>query len=342
MPSVMSVQGLISEDQMGFTLPHEHLFTDLHCYWKGEAPDAARRAYYDQPITAEIRPAVQSDPWAFRDNTFLDSEEKAIIEAEAFRRAGGRTIVDLSPYGSMGRNPQGLLHVAQKVGVNVIMSVGRYSEPTMTVYEKQKSVADLVGQFLDEFLNGVEDCGIKPGLLKVGFVDKLDKEAELCSLRAAGRVQGQVGCALSVHPHIWEPDSHQILDILEAEGCDLRRVILCHQDFLGDQVDYLDSLVKRGAFLEFDTFGSGLLNDPMWQLTEAQKIRNVQRQIERGNLAHLLISGDMCLKVMLSSWGGAGLVNLPLNTLPAMKAAGISDEALQILVEENPKIALCY
>lgn len=342
MPSVMSVQGLISEDQLGFTLPHEHLFTDLSCYWKGEAQEPDRRAYYDQPITAEIRPAVQADPWAFRDNTLLESEEKAVVEANAFKKAGGRTIVDVSPYAWMGRNPRGLLRVAEKTRLNVIMAGGRYSEPTMTADEKKKSVSDLEKQFLNEFLNGAEPSGIKPGLLKVGFVDKLDKEAELRSLRAAGRVQHKVGCALSVHPHIWEPESHRILDILEEEGCDLRRVILCHQDFLGNCSDYLSSLAERGAFLEFDTFGSGRLNDRMWQLSETEKVHNVQRQIDRGNLKHLLISGDMCLKVMLSSWGGSGLANIPLNTLPALKSAGICDEALQMLVEENPKMALCY
>ncbi len=28
-----TVRGLIDSDKLGFTLPHEHLFVDLRCYW---------------------------------------------------------------------------------------------------------------------------------------------------------------------------------------------------------------------------------------------------------------------------------------------------------------------
>ena len=342
MASVMGVKGPISEAQLGFTLPHEHLFTDLNCYWSGEPSDETAREHLSQPVTLALRSEVMQSPWAFKDNTVLESLSNAIYETDAFVRAGGKTIVDLSPYSRMGRNPTGLLTVANETAANVIMSVGRYSAPSMDEADRQKNVADLVREFTHEFIYGTGDTEIYPGLLKVGFVDKINKEPEIRSLRAAGRVQAKVGCALSVHPHIWEPDSHLILDILEEEGCDLRKVILCHQDYLGERTEYLNSLVKRGAYIEFDTFGSGLINDRMWQLTESQKIQNVRRQIDLGNEQHLLISGDMCLKIMLTRWGGTGLINIPRVTLPQMRAAGISEELIQMLVIENPKRVFCH
>jgi phosphotriesterase-related protein len=341
MKSVMSVIGRIPANKLGLTLPHEHLFTDLSFYLNS-VEYGKNLEYFSQKITSNIRFEVSQKPWSFKDNIVLRNYEDAITEANGFKSVGGNTIVDVSPCAAMGRNPQGLLSVSLNTGLNIIMACGRYSEPSMTDSEKHLEISDLVKRLLDEFTNGFEDSGIKPGILKVGFVDALDKEPEIRTLRAAGKVQNLIGCALYVHPHIWKSDSHVILDILEEEGCDLRKVILCHQDYLGHERDYLSSLIKRGPFIEFDTFGSGWINDPMWKKEESQKIDHLINQINDGNASHLLISGDMCMKIMLECGGGMGLKNIPVNTIPALLARGIDQEIVNQIVIENPMFALCH
>jgi len=343
MKTVMGVLGPIQEKDLGFTLPHEHLFTDLSCYWSGEYIEKLSPFITDDEESLKKRDEVIRNPWDYRDNCVLDDVDGAIHEAKAFYEYGGKTIVDVSPYEGMGRNPVGLLTVAEKTSVNVIMSTGRYSEPSMSKGEREMDVDQIEKIFLGEFENGVmENSEIIPGLLKVGFVSGIDKISEIRSLRAAGRAQDKIGCALSVHPHIWEPDSHLILDILEEEGCDLRKVILCHQDYLGGQSEYLDSLAKRGAYIEFDTFGCGFINDRMWQQSELEKIGFLEQQVELGNEEHILISGDMCLKIMLSFWGGIGLVNIPKFLIPSMKLCGISDELIQTITIDNPRRVFCH
>lgn len=341
MKTVMGVNGEIPADELGMTLPHEHLFTNLSCYWN-KSDLLQDRAAFSMQVSPAIRAVVQQRPWSYLDNVVLNDLNSAVDEANAFKAAGGKTIVDVSPYPGMGRNPDGLLSVSKSTGLNIIMACGRYSEPSMIGDEKTISVETLAARFLKEFHDGADGTGIKPGLLKVGFVSTIDKPAEIRSLRAAGRVQHIVGCALSIHPHIWKPDSHLILDILEEEHCDLRKVILCHQDFLGNELDYLDSLVHRGPYIEFDTFGSGLINDPMWQMDEHQKLANVASQVKRGNSRHILISGDMCMKIMLACGGGVGLKNIPLNVIPAMRRLGIDSETIEQIVTENPKTVFSY
>jgi phosphotriesterase-related protein len=85
-----------------------------------------------------------------------------------------------------------------------------------------------------------------------------------------------------------------------------------------------------------------LINYRMWQIKESQKIQNTKKQIELGNAQHLLLSGDMCLKLMFKKWGGKGLENIPSYTLPAIRASGISEEDIQMMVVENPKRIFCY
>lgn len=341
MPSVMSVQGPLTREALGLTLPHEHLFVDLRCYCPAESTDVLQRELFRKPVSHISRDLVANHPWDFRDNPVLDDPDSAGEEARSFANLDGKTIVDMSCSRGMGRNPQGLRAVAEQTGVNVIMSSGRYTLPALTDQERRMSVADIADSVYDEFVNGVEG-GIRPGMLKAGFVDTIDKAPEIRSLQAVGRIQSKVGCALAVHPYIWHPDSHIILDILEEEGCDLRRVILCHQDFLGKRTDYLNSLCKRGAYIEFDTFGSGWINDRMWQQADDVKIGYLRKQIEMGNQEHLLISGDMCLKFMFSKWGGLGLINIPKLVIPAMRTLGFSEGMIHMITVENPARILCH
>lgn len=340
MTSVMSVLGSVPVNSLGFTLPHEHLFVDLRCYCPPESLDPTQRDFYRQPISIHLREQVLNAPWEFRDNPLLDDYKSAVKEARLFSSLGGKSIVDLSCSAAMRRDPQGLHWVAENADINIIMAAGRYTFPSLSERDKRMSVEDIEARILDEFIDGVD--GIHPGLLKAGFVNALDKDPEIRTLRAVGKVQARVGCALAVHPHIWQPDSHRILDILEEEGCDLRRVILCHQDYLGQMYDYLDSLCKRGAYIEFDTFGSGWINDPMWQLTDCTKIGFIAEQIKLHNQEHLLISGDMCLKIMLSKWGGLGYASIPRHAVPAMKSAGLSKDLIRLITVENPARALCH
>ncbi len=346
MSSIQTVLGEIDQNAMGTTLPHEHLFVDLSCYWTGKESDPDKRALYSQPVTLQNRPEVIYNPWQFYDNTILDDMDSAVNEVRNFMDYGGKTIIDVTPSLGMGRNPQAIRQVSRDTGANIIMASGRYSGPSLTDEEKAHSVDVIEKMILREFENGVGDTGIKPGVLKVGFEAKLDKEWELNSLRAAARAQNKIGCALVVHPNIWDCESHIILDIIEAEGGDIRKTVLCHMDFTGGQSDYHDSLAKRGAFIEFDTFGcecvTGQRDWNLWYATDGQKIAWVLEQIQRRNLAHILLSGDMCQKLFFTKWGGWGYAHIPQHILPRMRSLGISEETIQILVVDNPQKAFCY
>ncbi|MDO9545971.1 MAG: hypothetical protein Q7J07_04365 [Pelolinea sp.] len=340
MPSVMGVKGPIAESDLGLTLPHEHLFVDLSCYCPSEPQNEVGKEFYHREVSLSIRDQVVDHPWDIVDNTRLNNLSTAIEEVLLYAALGGKTITDLSCCTAMGRLPEGLLKVAENTGINVIMSCGRYTLPSMTEQDRRMSVADVEAQIFNEFINGAN--GIMPGLLKSGFTSKIDHDAEICTLRAVGRVQCRVGCAVAIHPYIWESESHLILDILEEEGCDLKRVILCHQDYLGIKSDYLNSLCKRGAYLEFDTFGCGWINDAMWQQTDAVKIGFLKEQVKLGNADHLLISGDICLKIMLATWGGTGYAHIPKTLIPAMRTAGFSNDLIHLLTVENPSRVYCH
>ncbi len=346
MSIVQTVLREIKDNELGFTLPHEHIFLDLSYYWSGDVKEIVQRSRYEEKVTLTNRSDVIYNPWAYRDNTILNDMDSAINELLAFKGYGGRSIADTTAYSKMGRDPEALCYVSGITGINVIMSSGRYSEPSMDDEEKRMSVADIEKRILGEFLNGVKNTGIKPGFIKVGFAGELNKECELNSLRAAARAQKKIGCAFSLHPNIWKCESHFLLDIIEEEGGDLRKVILCHQDFTGEHSEYHDSLVKRGVYIEFDTFGCECVADPLdiniWFRSDGQKIDYVVKQIELGNADHILLSGDMCLKIFFSKWGGWGYTHLPKHIFPRMRGKNISEENIFLMSVENPKRVFCH
>ncbi len=340
MPKVQTVLGEIDAKELGFTLPHEHLFLDLSCFWSGPAKQITKRAYYQEPMTLEKHAEAVYNPWAFLDNTILDDKDNTLDEVRNFMGYGGKSIVDVTAYGPMGRDPIALRQVAGITGANIVMSSGRYSIPSMDDDEKKKTIEDIEKTILDEFANGAEGTGIKPGLIKLAFAGELNQESELNTLHACARAQKKIGCAINIHPNIWEKESHQLLDILEEEGAKLEKIIFSHQDFTGEDPEYHDSLVQRGAYIEFDTFGCECVADPLdnniWFCSDGQKIDYVKKQIEMGNVRKILLSGDLCMKILFTKWGGWGYAHIPQHILPRMRSSGISEEAIHIMTVENP------
>ena len=98
---IMTVTGPISADELGFTLPHEHIFLDL-----------------------------MRDAWV--GPNFLADPELAQIELQRYRDAGGTTLVDLTSGGLENdqdlifddelnhvKHPIAVRDIARRTGINV-------------------------------------------------------------------------------------------------------------------------------------------------------------------------------------------------------------------------------
>jgi phosphotriesterase-related protein len=141
---IQTVLGLVDRDQAGLTLTHEHLLSDFRCL--------APRAEWD---TDKGRNLVKSDVDAL------------IREVTEFKKAGGGTIVDVTPLPNPGRNPEGLARVAREAGVNIVMGVAYYTEPFYTpdMDVDRKTAQEIAEEYLHEIANGVRDTGVKPGII---------------------------------------------------------------------------------------------------------------------------------------------------------------------------------
>jgi predicted metal-dependent phosphotriesterase family hydrolase len=216
--TVMTVRGPIPAEQMGTTLPHEHVFLDL---WK-----------------------------EFGREGVLNDLELAVSELNDYVDAGGATLVDCTSI-EIGRDPTGLRRASERTGLNIVMGTSHYRHPYLDRDWFDRHDTGWIAQgLIDDITQGVD--GIRAGIIgEVATELEWITTTEERSFRAAARAHRATGITISTHAACWPVGLPQ-LDLLENENVDPRRVIIGHCDTVPDQSYHLE-IARRGAYVQFDT-----------------------------------------------------------------------------------------
>jgi len=300
---VQTVLGPVDPAALGFTLPHEHTQIALwHVpnrwdYWELTA---------DEPvITAEL---------------------------EAFRAAGGRTLVDVTPIG-LGRDPAWLTGLARATGLHLVMGSGWYRDsyypPTLDV--DRRAVDSLADELVAEIDGGVD--GVRPGIIGEIGTDKpwLTAREERVH-RAAARASRRTGLAITTHA-VMSPVGLAQLDVFEAEGADPARIVIGHADSYPRLAHYLE-IVRRGATLELDFLGMAFT--PTERHGEPHVIDLLLELLHRGHGDRVLLSQDVCHNSQLRHYEGSGYTYLQETFLPRLRERGVSQAEIDQMTVANP------
>jgi phosphotriesterase-related protein len=342
--SAICVTGLVPEDQLGITLPHEHLLIEFSCRYNA-APDEA--ALGPQPNLRD-RWKLLRQPAGYLVNLTGTSIESAVEECGYFIEAGGRTVVDLTPRG-LGPDPAGLRQIAQKTGLNIIASTGYYIDAALPEWVRNASVSELADRLVHDVQTGGAE-GIRRGAIGEIAVEG-PTDLELRCISAAGQAQARTGAPVFFHVMSgilpsYRGSTEEVIELYRRAGGDLRRLVLCHQDGSGDDPSYQESLLKRGIWIEYDTFGSEgvfAFGDTYIQLpTDSQRIAELASLIKAGFQSQLLISQDVCYQSGKRSWGGWGLAHIIDTLRPRFISGGIKAPAFDSLMRENPRSLFAF
>ena len=189
----------------------------------------------------------------------------------------------------------------------------------------------------------MDGTDVKAGLIgEVGTSSPITENEEK-SLRASARAQVETGAPLMVHLNGWEREGHAVLDIIEEEGADPQRTILCHMNPSWMDVEYQTSLGERGAYLEYDMMGM-IYEYPPNKLCpdDSVTLGTVKALVDAGFLNQLLMSQDVFLKSMFKRYGGLGFTHVFTTLQTQYGRYGIGDEHLQAIFTENPKQILGF
>jgi phosphotriesterase-related protein len=313
MSVVRSVTGDMPTAAVGAVMIHEHLLFDF------VPPGTDTRSAI--PITPENRWQIDYLSNANPANARQDDPAIAAAELMAFHADGGGLIVDQSVIG-IGRDPAGLVAASQASGVAVVASTGTYTARYLPPALQEAGVDDLAALFVAEVQHGMGDTGIRAGLIGEIGISWPPEAVEERALQAAALAQQQTGAAISVHPGRNPAACGRILDVLQAEGADLTRVVLCHMDRTHPDGSGIEALLDRGAVVEWDFFGieqSHYWMDDTELPTDLQRLRLIRDFAARGHGAQIVISQDICTRTRMMRWGGHGYGHV-LRNLPALMA----------------------
>ena len=310
---IVTVTGEIAGDQLGPTLAHEHLYCDLSI--------SSGRA----------------------DNVVMDV---ALIAEELadFRRAGGRSIVEMTPEG-IGRDAAKLRDISEASGVTVISGIAFYDQSTYPQWVRTATV-DKIADYLVRQIEEGND-GVRAGL--IGELASHNEpvpdpsgyrlyEPEQRVFVAAAKAQRRAGVAISTHAALGRA-GHAQLDVLERAGADLTRVVIghCdahwHEDIELDLKYYLP-ILERGAYCEFDLIG--------WTEVAADEIRaeRIAALVQLGHAHKITLSTDTCRLSQLHRNGGRGFDYLWKSFLPRLRQRGVNAKQIDSMLVDAPRTFL--
>ena len=341
--AVMTVRGPVPKEALGVTLTHEHLFIDLR--WACLPPaGAVQSAMLEEPVSMRRLGALRRDPMVMKDNLLFSDPELMAAEALEFKKAGGSTIVDQSSVGT-GRSPEAIRNLANLTGLHVVMGCGFYLYGSLPEAIVNASEAKLAETVLKEIRLGVGETGVRPGIIgEIGVRPDIE-DWERKSLRVAAQAHRESGLPISVHvqavPTIPgftdEPNGLQALDLLEEHGVPPDKVIISHTD-AKIHLGYMKAIMDRGAYAEFDHIGKEFYLDSADFIMDSdwERVQALAELVAGGYEKRLLISHDFCFKMDLVAYGGWGYAHILNNIVPMMVRRGISRQAIQTIMADNP------
>lgn len=295
---VQTVTGPVPASELGVTLVHEHLLIDMY---EGSLNSAG---------------------------VLLD-ELDAIAELARFRDAGGSTVVEQT---TIGLHPdwEGLRRIALATGVRIVAGTGVYWHRFRPAWVDELDEAALRDRFLAELVDGVGPHGIRSGIIgEVATGHRSIDPVEARVLHAAALAQRETGVPIATHA-LFTTIGLEQLDLLEAAGADLGRVVVGHADTSPD-LAYHRAILERGAWLGFDTIGQADKATDEWR---ADRLRDLA---ELGYLDRILISSDVCKRPALVRNGGGGYAHVIVDFVPRLRARGFDDSAIGQLLVANPR-----
>ncbi len=303
--SIMTVTGKIPAASMGKTLVHEHILVDF----AGADRTGYHRWNRDQ-VQARVLPFLQ-----------------------AAKAAGCQTFVDCTP-AFLGRDPLLLQSLAKATGLQILTNTGYYGARDLAhlpPHAFTETAAQLARRWTQEFEEGIEGTGIRPGFIKIGVNGGKLAAIEKKLVRAAVMTHLQTGLVIYSHTGPAVAALEQIA-LVKKEGADPGAFVWVHAQNEKNLEKHLQA-ARMGSWVSLD--GLGWASDNYYLLM----LKNLKKH---GLLHRTLLSHDAGWYQPDKKDGGEykGHTRLFRSFVPAMLAEGFTEEDVRQLLVTNPALLL--
>jgi len=308
---IMTVLGPIPSSSLGRTLSHEHILVDFI-----GADSTGHHRWDRQEVVNKVLPYLAE---------IQEYEVSAFMECTpAF----------------VGRDPRILKTLSDKTGLHFLTNTGYYGASgnrylPASFYEL--SAEELSQIWVNEFENGIEGSGVRPGFIKIAVApdDTLSGEHKKI-ITAAALAHQKTGLVIASHTGPDGPAFQQI-SVLQSHDVDPSNFIWVHAQ--GGSLEGNIKAARLGTWISLDNVNSkrekGSEYDLHWY---ADRILGLK---QAGYLHRVLISHDAGWYRPGEPDGGSfrGFTDIFTDLIPVLEAKGLTREDINLLLEVNPSRA---
>ena len=310
MAQVQTARGPVEAASLGRVLMHEHVFV----------------------LTAEVQQNYPEE-WGAEDERVAD----AVRRLRELPAAGINTIVDVTVIGQ-GRDIARIKRIAAQVPeLNIVVATGVYTFDAVPLFFWRRPRGTMTEFFVRDITEGVQDTGVKVGMLKCAVDTKGLTEGVEQVLRAVARAHVATGgTPITIHTHAAGQHGPEIVRVLKEEGVDFSRVVLGHSGDAVNNPDYLSEMADTGLTLGMDRFGIDHF------ATFQQRSDLVAEMCRRGYAGRMVLAHDTCCYI---DWFGPGTLDdlkhwhylhVSQDVLPYLREHGVPDSDIDAMLVTNP------
>ncbi len=326
---VMTVAGPVAPEELGAVLMHEHCYCDIWATEEGPTP----------PERVSLL------------------HQYAVPSLRRLHSHGCHALVDATPM-PMRAEPSVYRGLAERAGLNIIMSTGFYregSEHEAWEYEGSPArrhrwldprvaewqVDELAELMVREFVEGIGGTGVRPGIIKLASSRSRFTPLEEKAFRAAAKAQRETGLCITTHVEpalrpLSSPEAQ--LSLLEDAGADPTRVILGHTHrHIVEVPAEVRRCMDRGA-----TFmPTNLRMDEAWDFWRRLS-EEISRLFDEGYGDRIVLGLDWAFENEKGAFVGCSFMPPPpfvymfTHALPGLKALGLREDAIEPMLVRNP------
>jgi phosphotriesterase-related protein len=264
--------------------------------------------------------------------------DRAVEQVRAAMDRGVKTIVDPSCM-DLNRNVGLAQRVVEETGVQLVMATGIYGAKYTFIppYFENREPTALVDAFVHDIEEGIQGTSVKAAFLKCAVDEPGISEHVERVLRAIAQASLKTGRPIMAHSHPATRRGLEIMDVLDDEGVDPRKVQIAHTGDT-DDLDYIEELLGRGCWIGMDRYGLDII------LPTDKRNATVAELAKRGYADRMMLSQDACatidwfpeelVKQMAPEWDFTFLWR---GVLPELSDAGVTDDQIDTMMRENPR-----
>jgi phosphotriesterase-related protein len=300
---VNTVTGTISNDDLGWTMPHEHIVVA----WDG--------TFLDSTLNLDMQTI----------------EKSAVEKFTALKNQNVRSIVDMTTI-EMGRDVELMRRVSEASGVQIVCITGVFAdEYGIPHYFRELKPEELTDIYITEISEGIGRTGIKAGAIKVATGGREITPLEDRVLRCAAKAQVATGVPILTHTGRGAAGDEQVR-ILTEEGVPPSKIVVGHSD-VSANLRYHLRLLRTGAYVGFDRIGlPAFMPDPV-------RAQCIAALIRLGHVERLTMSLDAhvrwCGRANELTEEERDFTTLRNDFFPLLRDAGVDDAQIEQMMVGN-------